>query len=140
LLRFIGAPTAPPKTYSATASLIPVLLLTFLLQSRIFALSATVHLLREEARTAGAASVVISTLLGILLSAFMATKVSQAVAHIVNTFSAIAALVVAESAALHPLATGDSSDGNPHLVYRAVVAGFVVIGLLAVVGGTTKEP
>jgi uncharacterized BrkB/YihY/UPF0761 family membrane protein len=127
--------------YSATASLIPVLLLTLLLQSRTFALSTAVQLLREEARTQGTPKVVVSTLLGTVLGAVggFSTTASGLVSHIVIVLLAIGILVVAELAALHPLATGHSADGNPHIVYGALVAGFVVIGLLAVVGGTTKE-
>ena len=60
--------------------------------------------------------------------------------RIVVSVLAFIVLAIAEFVALRPLATGHKTDGDPRFIYGALVAGFVAIGLLALVGTIGKDP
>ena len=123
--------------YSASAEIIPVLLLTLAVQARLFQLPT---MRRVFALWSGIAS---ST---------SRADVDDALTHVerfgegigslrhflertVLGVALLGLLVAAQFAALHPLGTGDAGDGNPEVVYIALATGFLMVGALAMTGG-----
>lgn len=128
---------ASMEFYTASAEIIPVLLLTLAVQARLFQLP-TVR--RVFALWSG------------LASSSSRPDVGDALGHIerfgegvgslrrflertVLGLALLGMLVAAQFAALHPLGTGEAGDGNPEIVYIALATGFLMVGALAMTGG-----
>jgi hypothetical protein len=128
---------ASMEFYSATAEIIPVLLLTLAVQARLFQLPTIRRVAALWSDVAAASS---------------RADVSDAVSHVerfgegvgslrhffertVLGLALLALLVAAQFATLHPLGTGEAADGNPEIVYVALATGFLMVGALAMTGG-----
>jgi hypothetical protein len=123
--------------YSASAEIIPVLLLTLAVQARLFQLPTVRR---------------VFSLWSGLASSSSRADVDDALAHLerfgegvgslrhffertVLGVALLALLVAAQFATLHPLGTGEAADGNPEVVYIALATGFLMVGALAMTGG-----
>jgi len=128
---------ASREFYSAAVGIIPVLLLTLAVQARFFELpriQQVLALLRLPEREPGESSA------GYTRRALENFEAAQASAgHLLDRamfgLLLLGLLVTAEFVALHPLASGRPENGNPEVVYVALVTGFLMIGGLAVLGG-----
>ena len=123
--------------YSASAEIIPVLLLTLAVQARLFQLPTARRVFALWSGLAASSS---------------RADVDDALAHLerfgegvgslrhffertVLGLALLGLLVAAQFAALHPLGTGEAGDGNPEIVYIALATGFLMVGALAMTGG-----
>jgi hypothetical protein len=128
---------ASMEFYSATAEIIPVLLLTLAVQARLFQLPTVRRFVALWSDIAAASS---------------RADVDDALAHVerlgqrvgslrhffertVLGLGLLGLLVAAQFATLHPLGTGQAEDGNPEIVYIGLATGFLMVGALAMTGG-----
>jgi hypothetical protein len=127
---------ASKEFYSAAASAIPVLLLTLAIQARFFALPTSAEVIAQfappELRENEGARAYAARVLSDVIQRFPAQQ--RFIERMAFGTALLGLLVVAEFAALHPLATGHPGDGNPELVYVALTTGFLMIGGLALLG------
>lgn len=140
---FLSPREASKDFYSAVAGLIPVLLLTLAVQARFFALS-TIREVRGRASQLSASVRAASQMYTSTPPDDMVTVVlgvSRAWSSTRRLFERtlfglwlLGVLMVAEFAALHPLATGRAQDGNPQIIYVAITTGFLTIAGLALLG------
>ena len=136
----LAPPEASKEFFSAIAGVIPVLLLTLAVQARFFELPTWSHvkerfeLTRKPKETWGLhyLRVVVQTIED-------ARPRWRFVERILVGLALLVLLTVGEFAALHPLATGRATDGNPRLVYAAVAAGFAMIAGLSLIGGVESR-
>jgi hypothetical protein len=122
---FLAPHEASEAFYSAAAQIIPVLLLVLAVELRFFRFEAAAFRVRPPPRSQS------------LIESFEATAESAELAKAGRTVYAAITLVVltvGEFAALHPLAQGSATAGNPQWVYAALAGGFVAIATLAVIG------
>jgi hypothetical protein len=128
---------ASMEFYSASAEIIPVVLLTLAVQARLFQVPTVRRVLGLWSGLANSTS---------------RADVGDAIAHVerfgegvgtlrrffertVLGLALLTLLVAAQFATLHPLGTGNAEDGNPEIVYIALATGFLMVGALAMTGG-----
>jgi hypothetical protein len=125
--------------YSGAAQLIPLLLLTLVLNSRMFELAPLIRAFAREAQELGAGRLALVLALQ-SRDGDRESFVSDVWQRILVTLFTLALLAVAEFVALHPLATGSAQDGNPRVVYGVIAAAFVALGWLGVFGAPPDIP
>jgi hypothetical protein len=139
----IGYGSSPDEAsidfYSSAAQLVPLLLLTLVLNARMFELAPLVRAFAREAREFrwGQLALVLA------LQAADTDRerfVSDVWQRILITLFALALLGAAEFVALHPLATGFAQDGNPRVVYGVIAAAFVALAWLGLFGAPPDIP
>src|SRR3954451_20514093 len=104
-----GAAAAPAQArtldfYSTSAQIVPVLLVVLAIETRVFEWRPRYARLKDESR----------------FMWFMAS-------NFVDVFGVLACLLLAELAALHPLATGKPGAGHPAIIYGGLTVGFVAV-------------
>jgi hypothetical protein len=128
---------ASMEFYTASAEIIPVLLLTLAVQARLFQLPTVRRVVALWSDIAAASS---RADLDDALS--HVERFGQGVGSLRHFFertvlglALLGLLVAAQFATLHPLGTGQAEDGNPDVVYIALATGFLMVGALAMTGG-----